>query len=69
MVGDNFQHLCQSNRHGRPSYPTQPVNERGQYGSRPRGAAGSIATLALHVAAILLAGLGFAYLLIRWSGV
>jgi hypothetical protein len=57
------------------------MNARGQYGSRPirteRGQYGpigadarmtTITSLALHVAGILLIGLGLAYLLIRWGG-
>lgn len=48
--------------------------ERGQYGppgteSWQRGTLSLIMHFALHVAGIMLVGLGLAYLLIRWSGV
>jgi hypothetical protein len=46
----------------------QCAPERGQYSPLGADARRVITSLALHVAGILLIGLGLAYLLIRWSG-
>jgi len=51
-----------------PLGATRRVSERGQYGPLEDDTKATIMSLALHVAGILLIGLGLAYLLIRWSG-
>jgi len=66
LSADRGQYMPASGQYMPASGQYMPA--RGQYGPPRTDAGKMIISLALHVAGILLIGLGLAFLLIRWSG-